>query len=48
MAGRIQLLEKSRQDGTFPLDGRGFLLLGQSFLGSVQLIATTLLSDVLV
>jgi hypothetical protein len=31
----------------FPLDGRGFLLLGQSFLGSVQLIMTAL-SDVLV
>jgi hypothetical protein len=30
-----------------PLDGRGFLLLGQSFLGSVQLIMTTL-SDALV
>jgi hypothetical protein len=31
----------------FSLDDRGFLLLGQSFLGSVQLITTTL-PDVLV
>ena len=31
----------------FLLDGRGFLLLGQSFLGSVQLVTTTL-PDVLI